>query len=133
MYFRADSILKSDWDFISNCMSQTSRDRETIAIVCEDTKRTRGMCSPIGHNNTKYFLCPIRSRHPLEFLEMVHPPWYPGALPPLLENYCRAFSPDPTDCPWVSEDGSISEYYVTINHATHRLKKKHFSRFLKCK
>ena len=29
------------------------------------------MCSPIGHNNTKHFLCPIRSRHPLEFLEMV--------------------------------------------------------------
>ena len=24
--------------------------------------------------------------------------------------------------------GSISEYYVTIKHATHRLKKKHFSR-----
>ena len=29
---------------------------------------------------------------------------YPGALPPVLENFCRTFSPDPTDCPWVSED-----------------------------
>ena len=29
---------------------------------------------------------------------------YPGALPALLENFRRAFSPDPTDCPWVSED-----------------------------
>ena len=28
------------------------------------------MFSPIGHNNTKHFLCPIRSRHPLEFLEL---------------------------------------------------------------
>ena len=28
-------------------------------------------CLPIGHNNTKHFLCPIRSRHPLEFLELV--------------------------------------------------------------
>ena len=28
-------------------------------------------CSPIGHNNTKHFLCPIRSRYPLEFLEIV--------------------------------------------------------------
>ena len=28
-------------------------------------------CSPIGHNNTKHFLCPIRSQHRLEFLEMV--------------------------------------------------------------
>ena len=44
---------------------------ETIAVVYENTKRTQEMCSPIGHNNTKHFLCPIRSRHPLEFLEMV--------------------------------------------------------------
>ena len=26
-------------------------------------------------------------------------------LPPLLKNFRRAFSPDLTDCPWVSEDG----------------------------
>ena len=36
---------------------------------------------------------------------------YPGALPPLLENFRPAFSPDPTDCPWVSEDGSVHEFY----------------------
>ena len=30
---------------------------------------------------------------------------YPGALPLVLENFRRAFSPGPTDCPWVSEDG----------------------------
>ena len=30
---------------------------------------------------------------------------YPGALPPALENFRRAFSPGPTDSPWVSEDG----------------------------
>ena len=29
---------------------------------------------------------------------------YPGALPPVFENFRRAFSPGPTDCPWVSED-----------------------------
>ena len=29
---------------------------------------------------------------------------YPGALPPVLENFRRAFSPGLTDCPWVSED-----------------------------
>ena len=34
---------------------------------------------------------------------------YPGALSPVLENFRRAFSLDPTDCPWVSEDDS----YVT--------------------
>ena len=31
--------------------------------------------------------------------------WYPGALPSLLENFRSAVSPDPTDYPWVSEDG----------------------------
>ena len=30
---------------------------------------------------------------------------YPGAFPPMLENFRRAFSPRPTDYPWVSEDG----------------------------
>ena len=30
---------------------------------------------------------------------------YPGALPSLLENFRSAVSPDPTDYPWVSEDG----------------------------
>ena len=29
---------------------------------------------------------------------------YPGAFPPVLENFRRAFSPGPTDRPWVSED-----------------------------
>ena len=29
---------------------------------------------------------------------------YPGALPTVLENFHYAFSPSPTDCPWVSED-----------------------------
>ena len=35
---------------------------------------------------------------------------YPGALSPLLENFLPAFSPDPTDCPWVSEDVITSEW-----------------------
>ena len=30
---------------------------------------------------------------------------YPGALSPKLENFRPAFSPEPTDSPWVSEDG----------------------------
>ena len=29
---------------------------------------------------------------------------YPGAFPPVLDNFRRAFSPGPTDRPWVSED-----------------------------
>ena len=45
---------------------------ETIAVVYELTKKKlRRNCSPIGHNNTRHFLCPIRRRHLLEFLEIV--------------------------------------------------------------
>ena len=70
--FRTDGILKSDGDFITS-WKFTDRQAviETTAVVYEHTKGTQKMCLPIGHNNTKHFLCPIRSRHPLEFLEIV--------------------------------------------------------------
>ena len=37
-----------------------------------------------------------------------------GALLPVIENSRPAFSPDPTDCPWVSEDGlrGVTAYSV---------------------
>ena len=108
--FRADSILRSDGDFTSNrkfpdCLhffGAWARQAviETIAVVYELTKELRRNCSAIGHNNTKHVLCPIRSRHPLEFLEVVRP----GALSPVLEHFRPAFSPDVTDYPRVSED-----------------------------
>ena len=78
--FRADSNLKSDGDFISNwkfpdCVlffGAWARQAviETIAVVTNSRKKLRRNCSPIGHNNTKHFFCPIRSRLPLEFLEI---------------------------------------------------------------
>ena len=37
---------------------------------------------------------------------------YPGAFPPVLENFCRAFSPGPTDCPWVSEDETKTSIFT---------------------
>ena len=36
-------------------------------------------------------------------------------FPPVLENVCRAFSPGPTDRPWVSED----TYYVAWENSRH--------------
>ena len=36
---------------------------------------------------------------------------YPGSLPPVLENFRRAFSPGSTDCPWVSEDVQTVERF----------------------
>ena len=46
---------------------------ESIAVTsCTNSrKELRRCCSPIGQNNTKHFLCPIRSQHSLDCLEMV--------------------------------------------------------------
>ena len=52
-------------------MSQTSRNRVNSRRVRIHQKELRRCCSPIGHNNTKHFLCPIRSQHSLDRLEMV--------------------------------------------------------------
>ena len=54
---------------------------------------------------------------------------YPGALPPLLENFRRAFSPEPTDCPWVSEDEArqaVIETIAVVYQLTKRTQEKLF-------
>ena len=42
---------------------------------------------------------------------------YPRALPPMLENFRRNFSPGPTDCPRVSEDEGQRELYAIYHEA----------------
>ena len=45
--------------------------RDNSSRVRTHKKKLRRCCSPIGHNNTKHFLCPIRSQHSLDRLEMI--------------------------------------------------------------
>ena len=79
---------------------------ETIAVVYEHTKRTQEMCLLIGHNDTKHFLCPIRSRHPLAFLEMVRWESVPRGSSTLTWKLSSCLFSRPTDCPCrVSKDG----------------------------
>ena len=40
---------------------------------------------------------------------------YPGAFPPVLENFCPTFSPGPTDRPWVSEDALGSAFPASVS------------------
>ena len=69
------------------------------------------------------FLSPIGSQHSLDRWKLSGESRYPGALPPMVENFRRAFSYGPTDCPWVSEDGhypdlsSASDQLTQISHA----------------
>ena len=76
--FQADGILKSDGDFesfLTACISlvhEPDKPRSRQQPSCTNSpKELRRNCSPIGHHNTKHFLCSIRNRHPLEFLEIV--------------------------------------------------------------
>ena len=69
--------------------------QDNTELLCTNSrKELKRNCSPIGHNNTKHFLCPIRSWHPLEFLEIARRELVPRALSPVLENFRRALSPD---------------------------------------
>ena len=77
--FRVDSILK--WRVYIKlkvswlraflwCMSQTSRDRDNSRRVRTHEKNSGETVRRLGTIITKHFLCPIRTRHPLEFLEI---------------------------------------------------------------
>ena len=75
--FRADNILKSDGDFISWrraflwCMSPTSHDRDNSHRVRTHEKSSGETVCRLGTIIQRLFLCPIRRRHPLEFLEII--------------------------------------------------------------
>ena len=84
-------------------MNEPGNCGEIIAVVYELTKMTReNFCSPIGHNNTKHCCAQSGASIRLTVLKWSGESRYPGAFPPLLENFRRALSPYPTDCPWVS-------------------------------
>ena len=78
-------------------------------------KELRRNCSPIGHNIIQSIFCAQSGAGIcLNFWKSFGESRYPGALPPLLENFRLAFSPDSTDCPWVSEDGEAMEVYLRV-------------------
>ena len=76
-------------------MSQTSHDRNNSRRRSLGTIIQSIFCAQSGAG--------IR----LNFWKSFGESGYPGALSPVLENFRRALSPDPTDCPWVSKDDSL--------------------------
>ena len=71
----SSSVFKYPWQYFEmRSLYQT----ENFLIVRDNTpsctnsrEELRRSCSPIGHNNTKRLLCPIRSQHSLDRLDMV--------------------------------------------------------------
>ena len=75
VFWNQMGILYQTESFLTACISlvhEPDKPWSKQKLSCTNSrKELRRNCSPIGHNNTKHFLCPIRSRHLLEFLEMV--------------------------------------------------------------
>ena len=61
-------ILCETESFLTACISLVHEPAKPS--YTNSPKELRRNSSPIGHNNTKHFLCPVGSRHLFEFLEI---------------------------------------------------------------
>ena len=88
------------------CMSQTIRDRNNSCRVWTHENNSGKTVRRLGTIIQSIFRAQSGAGIRLNFWKKLSEGRYPRALLPVLENFCPAFSPDPTDCPWVSEDGT---------------------------
>ena len=88
-------------------MSQTSRDRVNSRHIRTPKKNSGDSARRLGTIIQSIFCAQSGASIRLTVWKWSGESRYPGALPPVLENFRRAISPGPTDCPWVSEDGSL--------------------------
>ena len=97
---------------------------ERTGQLCRDNSRRVGThelrtnCSPIhGHTlGTKHFFVPNQGvASAWNFGNSSVKVGSQGLFLPVLENFCPAFSPDPTDRPWVSEDVHCFELLIIFN------------------
>ena len=88
------------------CMSQTNRDRNNSRRVRTHEKNSGETVRRLGTIIQSIFCVQSGAGILLNFWKYFCESRYPGALSPILENFRRPLSPDPTDCPWVSEDAS---------------------------
>ena len=106
--FRVDSILKwrvyiklkVSWlRAILWCMSQTSCDRVNSGHVQTHEKNSGDAVRRLGTIIQSIFCAQSGASICLTVWKWSGESWYPGAFPPVLENFRRAFSPGPTDPP----------------------------------
>ena len=86
------------------CMSQTSRVRVNSRHVRTRKKNSGDAVRRLGTIIQSIFCAQSGANIRLTVWKWSGESRYPASLPPVLENFRRAFSPGPTDCPWVSED-----------------------------
>ena len=85
-------------------MNQTGRDRVNSRRVRTHEKNPGDAVPRLGTIIQSIFCAQSGASIHLTVWKWSCESRYPGVLPPVLENFRRAFSPGPTDCPWVSED-----------------------------
>ena len=86
-------------------MSQTSRDRDNSRRVRTHEKNPGETVRRLGTIIQSIFCAQSGAGIRLNFWKWLGESRYPSALSPVLENFRPALSHDPTDCPWVSEEG----------------------------
>ena len=103
--FRVDSILK--WRVYIKlkvswlraflwCMSQTGCDRVNSSHVRTHEKNSGDAVRQLGTIIQSIFSAQSGASICLTVWKWSGESWYPGAFPPVLENFCHAFSPGPT-------------------------------------
>ena len=106
-------------------MSQKSRDRVNSLCVRSHEKNSGDAVRRLGIIIQSIFCAQSGASIRLTIWKWSGESRYPRAFPPVLENFRRTFSPDPTDCPWVSEDGPLYAYVQTSNDVTSFIWRKH--------
>ena len=113
--FEVDSILK--WRVYIKlkvswlraflwCMSQKSRDRVNSRRVRTHEENSGETVRRLGTIIQNILCAQSGASIRLTFWKWSGESLYPGAFPPVLKTFRRAFSPVPTDRPWISEDES---------------------------
>ena len=94
------------------CKNQTSRDRVNSRRLQTHEKNSGDAVRRLGTIIQSIFCAQSGASIRLTIWKWSGESQYPGAFPPILENFRRAFSPGPTDRPWVSEDDTCIKNLV---------------------
>ena len=131
--FRVDSVLK--WRVYVKlkvswlraflwCMSQTSRDRVNSRRLRTHEKNSGDAVRRLGTIIQSNCLCPIRSQHSLDRLEMVRWESVPRGFSACAWKLSSRLFSRPTDRPWVSEDGVATVSICHIKTPMHVKKRR---------
>ena len=106
------------WKFPSRNLGERTRQvwRDNNRRVRTHEKNSGDTVRWLGTIIQRFFCAQSGAGIRLNFWKWFGKSRYPGALSPVLENFRRAYSLDPTDCPWVSEDGNKDANRLDVVH-----------------